>query len=1084
MIGLVCPLLAAKGSQTRGRALRKANTLDNEILFDVNRMSGLMRNNGIWFLDVQASDWGLEWPKGSGLSPIYAGGQWISGKVGNDVRVAAIIHDATEFQPGMILPDGTPDNPRNSEYRWYVIGSGGMGDWDTWPVNQGAPVDNSGNPVLLGDRTAFCVWNDKGEHLEFATDKLGAEVRQTVFGFDRADALGDMTFFKWQIVNKGEADWDSSYFSIWLDPDVGDGWDDLVGCDPDLGMGFCYNGTNMDQQYGAAPPATGIDFFQGPIVDEAGSTVTLPDGTVLQDRKMLKMTAFIFHNNDDSPQGDPESSADVWNYQRGYWRDYSAITDPAGNPTPFMFSGDPEAGTGWLDASEDDRRFLMTTGPFPMKRWEDTDGDGRADLGEPGVQEVVAAVMVARGASNANSVTELKQVDVLAQMAYDLNFNLAKAPRAPVVQVSQAPNEIVLTWDDRSEFNEDGTPYESEDPIVANALGDTVILNNTVKVIDDAAYNFYGYTVYQYSDPSGADPVEIAHWDIGEMAEATPYSETRYVRIEDNRNSRVGNVGEPLINGKDYYFGVVAHGYLEFGAPTVFNSPPAIVSCVPQITPGARVVAVRNDTLTAVHTVTQGTPSDGSIVPIVVDPSKVTGLFYRVVFNEDGLWNLLRSADSTFASAVDTVLQNQQNQTGDDAYTVVDGLLVKVLGPAQDFKNFQMVSNGNGPLDPPEMGCFAFNENGFPMLLGYDLQPVLDAEGNEIDRPGAAQQAGGGHWGVHTGMNDPEMDPSYDFFKHRVTQGGARWPLIIPNDFEIRFVAGGGKGYIPNTYSTNEDGGTLIDVPFELWNVGNLSDPADDFRLFPFVLDDDNNQQFNLLTQASVTAAGDWSYGIADHSLSGGANDPFTDWFYWVIPENTSPGQAGYNELLAKIESEGSAYVYLDGTQGDCLRRMVLVNWNGGDVDPGVYNQNMPEVGTVIRILSSKPNMSKDVYSFKATANTNTLADQKVDLERINVVPNPYYGYHSGEMNAFDRWVQFTFLPEKCTIRVFDLAGNLVRKMQKDDARTPFLRWDMKNEYGLPVASGIYVYHVEVPKLGEKIGKLAVFAPNERLDTY
>jgi hypothetical protein len=87
-------------------------------------------------------------------------------------------------------------------------------------------------------------------------------------------------------------------------------------------------------------------------------------------------------------------------------------------------------------------------------------------------------------------------------------------------------------------------------------------------------------------------------------------------------------------------------------------------------------------------------------------------------------------------------------------------------------------------------------------------------------------------------------------------------------------------------------------------------------------------------------------------------------------------------------------------------------------------------------------------------------------------------------MNAFDRWVQFTFLPEKCTIRVFDLAGNLVRKMQKDDARTPFLRWDMKNEYGLPVASGIYVYHVEVPKLGEKIGKLAVFAPNERLDTY
>jgi hypothetical protein len=34
------------------------------------------------------------------------------------------------------------------------------------------------------------------------------------------------------------------------------------------------------------------------------------------------------------------------------------------------------------------------------------------------------------------------------------------------------------------------------------------------------------------------------------------------------------------------------------------------------------------------------------------------------------------------------------------------------------------------------------------------------------------------------------------------------------------------------------------------------------------------------------------------------------------------------------------------------------------------------------------------------------------------------------------------------------------------------------------VASGVYVYHVETPNLGEKTGKLAVFTPNERLDTY
>jgi hypothetical protein len=87
-------------------------------------------------------------------------------------------------------------------------------------------------------------------------------------------------------------------------------------------------------------------------------------------------------------------------------------------------------------------------------------------------------------------------------------------------------------------------------------------------------------------------------------------------------------------------------------------------------------------------------------------------------------------------------------------------------------------------------------------------------------------------------------------------------------------------------------------------------------------------------------------------------------------------------------------------------------------------------------------------------------------------------------MDAFERWVQFTFLPDKCTIRIFDLAGNLIRKLEKDTPDSPLLRWDLKNEYQLPVASGIYVYHVSAPDLGEKVGKMAIFTPNERLDTY
>jgi hypothetical protein len=143
--------------------------------------------------------------------------------------------------------------------------------------------------------------------------------------------------------------------------------------------------------------------------------------------------------------------------------------------------------------------------------------------------------------------------------------------------------------------------------------------------------------------------------------------------------------------------------------------------------------------------------------------------------------------------------------------------------------------------------------------------------------------------------------------------------------------------------------------------------------------------------------------------------------------------------------------------------------------------------GDVVRLYYDNPLViGVDSYTFTTTGmelavSTSTKA---ADLDKIKVVPNPYYGYHSGELDPFDRWVQFTYLPEKCTIRIFDLAGNLIRKLEKDDATTPFFRWDLKNEYELPVASGIYVFHIEASGIGEKVGKMAIFSPNERLDTY
>jgi len=62
-----------------------------------------------------------------------------------------------------------------------------------------------------------------------------------------------------------------------------------------------------------------------------------------------------------------------------------------------------------------------------------------------------------------------------------------------------------------------------------------------------------------------------------------------------------------------------------------------------------------------------------------------------------------------------------------------------------------------------------------------------------------------------------------------------------------------------------------------------------------------------------------------------------------------------------------------------------------------------------------------------------------------------------------------------------------VTKLNKDD-ETQFLQWDLLNFQNIPVASGMYIAHVEMvmPSGGEvtKMLKLAIIQEKEMLDIY
>ncbi len=132
-------------------------------------------------------------------------------------------------------------------------------------------------------------------------------------------------------------------------------------------------------------------------------------------------------------------------------------------------------------------------------------------------------------------------------------------------------------------------------------------------------------------------------------------------------------------------------------------------------------------------------------------------------------------------------------------------------------------------------------------------------------------------------------------------------------------------------------------------------------------------------------------------------------------------------------------------------------------------------------------NANNPMYAFntrnlKITTNSNNAAVNALDL--INVVPNPYYAYSGYEKNQLDNRIKFTNLPDKCKIRIYTVSGTLVRTYTKDDSEITSLDWDLKNQAGIPVASGLYIIHVEVPGVGEKILKwFGVMRPLD-LDAY
>ncbi len=149
--------------------------------------------------------------------------------------------------------------------------------------------------------------------------------------------------------------------------------------------------------------------------------------------------------------------------------------------------------------------------------------------------------------------------------------------------------------------------------------------------------------------------------------------------------------------------------------------------------------------------------------------------------------------------------------------------------------------------------------------------------------------------------------------------------------------------------------------------------------------------------------------------------------------------------------------------------------------DPINVDPVPPQPGDVYVFRTSKPFYEGDYFQFSTKAATTDLQIAKNELSRIKVVPNPYIAGASWEPRMVfgagrgERKIDFIHLPQKCTIRVFTLAGKLVKLIEHDSGVLDGSQsWDLVSDDGMDIAYGMYIYHVDAPGVGTYIDKFAV----------
>jgi len=304
-------------------------------------------------------------------------------------------------------------------------------------------------------------------------------------------------------------------------------------------------------------------------------------------------------------------------------------------------------------------------------------------------------------------------------------------------------------------------------------------------------------------------------------------------------------------------------------------------------------------------------------------------------------------------------------------------------------------------------------------------------------------------------------------------RAGASWDKNASGEL-VRSTASTGWSWFPG-YAIDVETGTRLNIAFgeNSWMVG----------------DNGNDMLFNPSSRVSTFPAdpvtGGYKFGGQHYIYVFG---PYYQQGLSKVPLDYAGSDELNNPLYSELNNMGQILNRNKVTKS--LMWVSIPLMDRRFEDRNLYT-DMPSDARV-RIRMARPyeryetdgtNNSNPMYQF----NTNNVATDKGNndvaasaLDNIRVVPNPYFSLSAYEQSQLDNLVKVTNLPENCTVSIYTVEGALVRTLRKSNTDT-WMYWDLKNNYGVPIASGVYLIHIDAPGVGEKVikffGTLRPFDP-------